>query len=440
MLKLWFLLLILVQCLHSVVACPTQCYCSDKKMTCANALMEESDLASLEIPIGINELVLKSNDLESISESTMFNLRHLEILEISKNKISKIPPYTFRGFLKLRKLILNENNIAELNEGSFIGLGNLVYLELQHNKISTLPSGILDKLTSIYSIRMEDNKLRAIENDVFSPLKSLRHLFLTRNEITTIADRAFSGMKMNILGLATNKISVIPESAFKDFKISKKILMLDNPLDCTCKNAMNYKMNFQHLGYKIWGYCGSPYHIRSHIMQAHEELIECSLCDLNPCKNGGKCTGNKTSFKCSCQERYKGQHCEVNVCEGYRSPIITRQPEIFQRPDSVALKQINRTEYVIVKEEINNEDDAKKLKILYAMCAFEFIVIICFVVYFMWKRYEEWKLQKRYENDKGRSIFLYDEKKTQLAKVLVEENEEFPAELKNMILNGPVPV
>jgi len=74
------------------------------------------------------------------------------------------------------------------------------------------------------------------------------------------------------------------------------------------------------------------------------------------------------------------------------------------------------------------------------MCAFEFIVIICFVVYFMWKRYEEWKLQKRYENDKGRSIFLYDEKKTQLAKVLVEENEEFPAELKNMILNGPVPV
>ena len=402
--------------------------------------MDEKDIAALEIPLGINELILRSNELESISESMMFNLRHLEILEISKNKIKEIPAYTFRGFLKLRKLILNENNIAELGEGSLIGLENLVYLEIQHNQISNLHPGVLNKLTSIFSIRMEENKLRTIENDVFTPLKSLRHLFLTRNKIATIGDRAFAGMKMNILGLASNQISVFPVSAFKDFEINKKILMLDNPLDCTCKNAMNYKMNFQNLGYKIWGYCGAPYHIKSHIMKAHEELIECSLCDLNPCKNGGKCTGNKTSFKCACQERYKGQHCEMNVCEGYRPPIVTRQPEVYQRPDSVALKQINRTEYVIVKEEINNEDDAKKLKILYAMCAFEFIVIICFVVYFMWKRYEEWKLQKRYENDKNRSIFLYSDKKTQLAKVMVEENEEFPPELKSMILNGPVPV
>ncbi|XP_066920372.1 leucine-rich repeat-containing protein 70-like [Clytia hemisphaerica] len=448
---LLFALFFICNLFGTMYACPTQCYCSDTTMTCENVDMTESDLSSLEIPDGITELVLKSNNLESISESSMFHLRRLKTLEISKNKLKKIPIYVFRGFSNLRKLVLNENEIIEIDEGSFIGLNNLVYLEMQFNKIAHLQEGVFDELRSIYSILLQDNKLLTVGNNVFNTLPKLKHLALTRNEIVTIQSHAFKGMRLKMLGLASNKIRVIPENAFEDFDITRKINMLDNPLDCSCRNAMNYKVNFK-LKYKFWAYCATPYHVDAHIMDAHEELDDCSLCDLDPCKNEGKCVGNKETFTCECQERFKGKYCQTNVCEGYtygtEKPVVevNKPPPQPLSPNMVALKrQNNRTEYIIVKEHIPNEDDAKKLKILYAMCAFEFIVIICFVVYFMWKRYEEYKLQKRYENDKNRAILLRlgdgtNEQKSQIAKVLVEENEDFPPDLKHMILTGSVPV
>ncbi|XP_066922318.1 chondroadherin-like [Clytia hemisphaerica] len=422
-------------------SCPTECFCMDRKMTCQNVILKEDDLANLQIPKDITELVLSSNELKTISENTMTNLRHLESLEISDNAFTKIPIFTFRGFSNLRRLVLSNNQITELTEGSFIGLDKCGHLDLKQNRIKQLQPGVFDKLTlSIYEIHLEDNELKSLQNGVFPQLKFLKDLFLTRNEIKNIDSQVFAQMRMEHLGLGSNQIQVIPSSAFEGFRIKTRINLLNNPLDCSCKHAMGYKINFQHLRHKLWGHCKTPYHFEPYsteIMNAHEELDHCSMCDLNPCRNQGKCTGNKTSFKCACQERYKGQTCEVNICQGY-----TQKPEVSVIPDRIPLKQINHTEIVIVQERINDEDDAKKLKILYAMCSFEFIVIICFVVYFMWKRYEEWKLRKKYEHEKSRAILfsIRNQTNAQLAKALVEENEEFPADLKQMILKGSVPV
>lgn len=432
MLKVAILLLTL--CVNASLACPTQCYCTDTQMSCEKIDLKEEDLSSLEVPEGIKSMKLTSNELTGISEGSMMNFRNLEELEISKNKIRFIPIFTFRGFTKLRKLILNENEITKLSEGSFIGLDNLQELKIEHNKITYLQGGVFDRLKSIVSIRLNDNLIGSIQNNVFTPLKTLRHLFLTRNKIEKIDDHAFKDMKMNRLGLSNNRIEVIPPSAFEGLFIGDKILFLNNPLDCSCKHAMSYKVNFNHLKNKVWGYCSYPQTALTHIFKAHEDMMSCTLCDLEPCKNGGVCTGNKETFKCACPERFKGDTCDENICSGYTGPSA--------KQEKIHLKQINHTEYVIVKERIDNEDDAKKLKILYAMCSFEFIVIICFVVYFMWKRYEEWKLQKQYEHEKSRAILfsIRNQTNAQLAKALVEENEDFPEDLKNMILKGSVPV
>ena len=431
-------------------------------MTCADVPFEEVDLVSLEVPRQIKEVVLRANDLKTISENAMVNFRHVELLEISKNAISKIPVGTFRGFRNLKKLVLDENEIVELEEGSFYGLPNLRHLEMKINKIAHLQSGIFDEVPALTFLRLDDNRLKTVGNGVFSTLKSLRRLYLTRNEIMTIQDKAFRNMKMHLLELSENKIRVVPPSAFEGFEVTKWILLLKDPLDCSCRQAMNFKVNFKNL--KVLGFCESPYHVRSQsVMQAHEELLECTMCDLDPCRNQGQCTGDKDSYTCKCPERFIGQQCQTDVCAGYRQPptVAVVKP---QQPGHVAYKnykQVNTTQYVIVKEQVPNEDDQNKLKILYAMCAFEFIVIVCFVVYFMWKRYEEWKLQKRYESDKSRAILfsigstrnttnngsnaamnhLQKQQSQPLTKkVLVEENEEFPADLKHMILTGSVPV
>lgn len=423
-----------------VHSCPIECYCNGKTMSCSKVNFTDNDLATLEIPDEITELRMSDNGLTSITADVLYNFRRLESLEISRNPIKAIPAGTFEGFRKLKKLILNENNIEEITERSFLGLSNLKTLELQRNKITHLQAGVFTELKSILQIRLQKNQLKTVGDDVFSPLSTLRDLFLTGNQIISIGDSAFKHMQMSRLGLSTNMITTIPHSAFEGFQITGRILLLDNPLDCSCKYSMSYVVNLKHLEKKIWGYCKTPYEVKDvQLFKAHGELM-CSMCDLNPCKNNGKCEGNKTQFKCVCAERYKGQYCEVNICSAIPNTI----PQVLD-PDNVPLKQqrqINHTEYVIVKEQVSNKDDAKKLKILYAMCSFEFVVIICFVVYFMWKRYEEWKLQKQYEHEKSRAILfsIRNQTNAKLAKALCEENEEFPFDLKSMILKGSVPV
>ena len=428
---------------HSSKLCSEQCICVGRKMTCENVVLKEKDLANLRIPDDITELVLLSNQLDSISETALLNLKQLESLEIAQNSITTIPIFAFRGFNNLRSLKLNENRIKEISEGSFIGLPNLVELQLNQNSIASLQPGVFDKLNSINTIQIKNNAVPSLKNGVFTPLEHLRGLFLTGNDISEIEDQAFTGMQMEFLALDSNNIPSIPESAFQGFQIKGKINLLKNPFDCSCAYVMSYKMNFGHLTNKIWGYCQPSKYFKAHetlITKAHEKLDHCSLCDLRPCKNRGRCTGDKKSFQCQCQERFKGDTCEVNICRINSNNYNKDQDTV--KPDMVPLKQINHTEILIVKERVNDEDDAKKLKILYAMCSFEFIVIIGFVLYFMWKRYDEWKLQKKYEHEKSRAILfsIRNQTNAQLAKALVEENEEFPVDLKNMILKGSVPV
>lgn len=445
--KVLSLVMLMVIVVGGDEVCYKDCLCDGVKMTCEEVLLKEKDLMKLKLPNGITQLVLVSNELDSISETALLNLKQLESLEISKNFITKIPIFAFRGFDKLRTLKLNDNKIKDISEGSFIGLDNLSELQLNKNSIKSLEPGVFDKLKSIKSIHIKQNKVPSLKNGVFTPLKHLRELFLTENNINEIEDQAFMDMQMEFLALDSNKITFISQSTFQGFKINGKINFLKNPFDCSCVYAMNYKMNFNHLTNKIWGYCHPSKHFKQYetlITKAHEKLDHCSLCDLNPCKNEGTCSGNKKSFQCKCKEMYKGNTCDVNICDVNKNKYNKNNngDKEAVRPDMIPLKQINHTEILIVKERVNNEDDAKKLKILYAMCSFEFVVIICFVVYFMWKRYDEWKLQKKYEHEKSRAILysIRNQTNAQLAKALVEENDEFPTDLKNMILKGSVPV
>ena len=143
--------------LQKTIACPTECYCTDDRMTCADVQFQALDLIALEVPPQIKEVVLSGNGLKTINENAMVNFRHLESLEISKNAITKISVGTFRGFSNLKKLVMNENNIVELEEGTFFGLRNLRHLEMKKNMIAHLKSGISVSYThltlpTIYSV------------------------------------------------------------------------------------------------------------------------------------------------------------------------------------------------------------------------------------------------------------------------------------------------
>jgi len=394
-------------------SCSNICECdryTPSRMTCNNIQFTSQDLLRLKIPTSVTELRMYSNGISEISGDLLRNFVNLTSLEISQNSFSTIPPNTFAKFKNLKTLKLKRNKLDSINRNSFAGLGNLRKLDLGNNDIKVLTPTVFHELRSIQEIKLIYNKIQTIPNGLFTSLPNIRDLFLTKNNISTIEDRAFQNLTMKRIALTHNKLKRIPTSALKGLKITLKILLYFNPLECLCRDLMDYSTNLKHLKNRILGDCESPYEVKDkHMMSAYEET-SCTQCDLNPCRNGGKCTGNKTWYTCVCTERFKGKNCETSICPAYQVKYVERVVYVPRKTKTIVSyqrgdRENETTDRAPVPVESSADADAeKKLMILYAMCSLEFIVILCFVALFMWKRYQDWKLLKEYDHQKRKQI------------------------------------
>lgn len=390
-------------------SCPSICDCdryTPSRMTCSNILLTMKDLQDLRIPSSISELRLIDNDIAEISADILRNFVNLTSLEISQNLITNIPENTFIKYKFLKTLKLKGNKIDTISRNSFAGLKNLKKLDLGNNELKVLTPTVFSELQSVQEIKLIYNKIQTVPNGAFTSLKELKDLFLTHNNVSSLGDRAFQNLTMKRIGLTHNKLKRIPVGAFKGLTIRYKILLYFNPLECMCKDLADYAVNLKHLRNRILGDCESPYDVKDkHMLTAYAET-KCTLCDLKPCRNGGTCTGNKTWYSCICTERYKGRRCETSICQ-YKIQYVERVVYIpgktviqYQKRD----RENETTDPPVNKHVVSDEDAEKKLMILYAMCSLEFIVILCFVALFMWKRYQDWKLLKEYDHQKRKQI------------------------------------
>ena len=407
---------ILIYTARPCSSCLVGCTCKHTKVTCEYVDVSVDDLKELKLSIEVTELYLRGNYLHKISSEVLKNLTHLKTLEISDNNIEYIPLNTFKDFNNLEKLILTKNKIRTLLKDMFTGLSNLLWLDLSENEISELQINTFEKLTQILDIRLTHNKLTFIPNSVFSNTKTLRLLFLSNNFIYEIHNQAFQNLSMVKLGLSFNRLTSIPVSAFKGFQITGKIVLVGNPLDCSCFFAVKYAFSLQHLQDKIWGYCVNPYSVReSNILDAHKKMF-CSMCDMQPCLNEGECIGNKTIYVCKCGEQYKGDHREVDICRNSnrQTPSTTgesRNIKVLQenyRGSFEAENQtvINHTEEAYMNGKVPDKHSQTKLIVLYLTCIIESLIILSLATYIAYKKYKESKDKNLYNLRKTTRILF----------------------------------
>ena len=395
------IVIILIYTARPCSSCLVGCSCKHTKVTCEYVDVNVDDLKELQVSIEVTELYLRGNYLNKISPEVLKNLTHLKTLEISNNNLEYIPINTFKDFNNLEKLILTKNKIRTISKDTFTGLSNLLWLDLSENQISELQINTFEKLIHIVDIRLTHNKLTFIPNSVFSNIKTLRLLFFSNNFIYEIHNQAFQNMSMMKLGLSFNRLTSIPVSAFKGFQITGKIVLIGNPLDCSCFFAVKYAFNLQHLQDKIWGYCVNPYSVReSNILDAHKKMF-CSLCDMQPCLNEGECIGNKTIYVCKCGEQYKGDHCEVDICRNYNRQTFniaggSRNIKALQENYRGSFKEenqsiINHTEETYMNGKVPDKDSQTKLIVLYLACIIESLIILSLATYIAYKQYKKSK-------------------------------------------------
>lgn len=236
----------------------------------------------------LKNLNLRNNELTDIPSSTIEDLQNLTVLDLSMNKITKVPDDAFAK-LKLVTLKLSDNEVT-ISPGAFRGLDKtlknlnlkgtrqkkvpealrglktLAFLDLSYNSLRELPGSAgpqaFDGLDSLTGLNLERNFIHNIESDAFHGVKNtlsslsllsnlipdfpttainsvhdLRVLDIGFNLITELPTNAFQGNpSLTLLAIDGNPLTTVPEAALVHLNGTLRGLSFGGPfLNCDCK-------------------------------------------------------------------------------------------------------------------------------------------------------------------------------------------------------------
>ncbi|XP_030638748.1 slit homolog 1b [Chanos chanos] len=274
--------------------CPQECTCLDTVVRCSNKHLNSLPRS---IPRNVTELYLDGNQLTVVPKE-LSTFKHLQLVDLSNNKISSLSNYSFTNMTQLTTLILSYNSLRCIPPLAFGGLHSLRLLSLHGNDISELHEG------------------------VFRDVASLSHLAIGANplycdcRLRWLSDWVKSGYKEPGIarcagpqGMEGKLLLTTPGTKFEctgpaDPAVEGKCSPCNsNP----CQNQARCLDDPLHL-YK----CICPQGFKGR----HCEIIV-NACVSNPCANGGTCHSEeeKKGFSCSCAHGFDGQFCEVDVDE-----------------------------------------------------------------------------------------------------------------------------
>ncbi|XP_008054289.1 toll-like receptor 3 [Carlito syrichta] len=151
--------------------------------------------------------------LQTLTNETFLSLAHspLHVLNLTKNKISKIESGTFSclGHLKILDVGLNEIE-QELTGQEWRGLDHIFEIYLSYNKHLKLTSNSFASVPSLQRLMLRRVGLKNVSSSPspFHPLRNLTILDLSNNNIANINDDMLEGLgKLEILDLQHNNLA-----------------------------------------------------------------------------------------------------------------------------------------------------------------------------------------------------------------------------------------
>ncbi|GCB79762.1 hypothetical protein scyTo_0020244, partial [Scyliorhinus torazame] len=237
--------------------CPVECTCLETVVRCSNKHLKSLPKG---IPKNVTEMYLDGNQFSSVP-TVLNTFKHLQLVDMSNNRISSLTNTSFINMSQLTTLILSYNSLRCIPASAFQGLRSLRLLSLHGNDISTLPGGI------------------------FGDVVSLSHLAIGANPLYCDCNLRW--------------LSDWVKTGYKEPGIAR----------CAGPGDMEGKLLLTTPAKKFE--CQGPTEL--------SVLAKCSPCLSNPCENQGNCQDDALDYyRCTCLYGYKGRHCEspINACIG----------------------------------------------------------------------------------------------------------------------------
>uniref|UniRef100_A0AAY4A5W8 Slit homolog 1 protein n=1 Tax=Denticeps clupeoides TaxID=299321 RepID=A0AAY4A5W8_9TELE len=278
--------------------CPAECTCLETVVRCSNKHLHSLPRG---IPRNVTELYLDGNQLTVVPKE-LSAFKHLQLVDLSNNRISSLSNSSFANMSQLTTLILSYNALRCIPPLAFAGLRSLRLLSLHGNDISELHEGI------------------------FRDVAFLSHLAIGANplycdcRLRWLSDWVKSGYKepgiarcSGPYGLEGKLLLTTPGIKFEcQGPVDPMVLMKCSPcLSSPCQNQGRCHPHPMDL-YR----CSCPAGFKSTNCE-----VPVDACVSNPCANGGTCHSleDHKEFSCSCPPGYEGYFCEVEVdeCESH---------------------------------------------------------------------------------------------------------------------------
>ncbi|NWX03125.1 LRC32 protein, partial [Caloenas nicobarica] len=155
-------------------------------------------------------LDLRSNQLEAVSDTTLAQLPQLRSLLLGSNRLDRNYLANGRAFRLLRNmevLDLSANNLESHMAGWYVrNLTRLRMLDLSGNKMTKLPASIFWSVPGLRELDLSNNYVMEIEEGVFEALEELEVVNLALNSLHCIS--GFSLRQLRVLNLSHNALEL----------------------------------------------------------------------------------------------------------------------------------------------------------------------------------------------------------------------------------------
>nr|XP_054607861.1 slit homolog 1b [Nothobranchius furzeri] len=276
--------------------CPSQCTCMDTVVRCSNKHLQALPRG---LPRNVTELYLDGNQFTSIPKE-LATFKHLQLIDLSNNKISS------------------------LSNGSFSNMSQLTTLILSYNSLRCIPLLALAGLHSLRLLSLHGNDISDLQQGIFSDVAFLSHLAIGANplycdcRLLWLSDWVKSGYKEPGIarcagprGMEGKLLLTTPADKFQcQGPVEASVQAKCNP--CVSSPCHNQGVCQVHHTHQYTCGCKSGF---------TGKLCETPVdaCASNPCTNGGSCLSDEQTggFSCACAYGFHGTFCEVNVddCE-----------------------------------------------------------------------------------------------------------------------------
>ncbi|XP_074863533.1 transforming growth factor beta activator LRRC32-like [Carettochelys insculpta] len=156
----------------------------------------------------LEHLNMRFNQLATVSEMALTHLTHLHSLLLAANHLDRnyfTNGKAFRSLGSLKVLELSANNLdSDMAAFYFSNLTSLKKLDLSWNKMTRLPGGIFQGALKLREINLNNNYITEIEGGAFEALVSLKVVNLAMNSLHCIS--GFSLTQLQILNLSYNAL------------------------------------------------------------------------------------------------------------------------------------------------------------------------------------------------------------------------------------------